>query len=120
MRDNLQKRAARFNLVLDDVSLTHVAFSQEFTSAVEAKQIAQQDAQRAAFLVDSAIQQKQGTIVRAQGEAKSAQLIGDAVAKNTGFLALRRLEAAREIAQTVSQSGNKLVLDSDSLLLNRA
>jgi prohibitin 2 len=38
VRDNLTKRALRFNLVLDDVSITHVAFSPEFTSAVEAKQ----------------------------------------------------------------------------------
>lgn len=53
------KRATRFNLVLDDVSITHVAFSPEFTHAVEAKQVAQQTALRAAFLVDQAIQEKQ-------------------------------------------------------------
>lgn len=29
------KRARRFNLILDDVSITHVAFSPEFTHAVE-------------------------------------------------------------------------------------
>lgn len=59
MRENLTERAARFNLVLDDVSITHVAFSAEFTHAVEAKQVAQQTALRAAYLVDQAIQEKQ-------------------------------------------------------------
>lgn len=39
VRDNLNERALRFNLVLDDVSITHVAFSPEFTHAVEAKQV---------------------------------------------------------------------------------
>ena len=39
MRENLTRRALRFNLVLDDVSITHVAFSPEFTHAVEAKQV---------------------------------------------------------------------------------
>ena len=39
VRENLMKRATRFNLVLDDVSITHVAFSPEFTHAVEAKQV---------------------------------------------------------------------------------
>ena len=39
IRDNLVKRASNFNLILDDVSITHVAFSPEFTHAVEAKQI---------------------------------------------------------------------------------
>ncbi|KZV92584.1 hypothetical protein EXIGLDRAFT_647114 [Exidia glandulosa HHB12029] len=118
VREHLTARAAGFNLVLDDVSITHVAFSPEFTHAVEAKQVAQQTAFRAAFLVDQAIQEKASIIVRAQGEAKSAELIGEAVRTNKGFLALRRLEAAREIAQTLQGSGNKVMLDSDALLLN--
>ncbi|CAD6572249.1 MAG: Prohibitin-2, subunit of the prohibitin complex (Phb1p-Phb2p) [Cyphobasidiales sp. Tagirdzhanova-0007] len=118
IRENLSRRAARFNLVLDDVSLTHVGFSPAFSEAVESKQIAQQTAQRAAFLVDQAIQEKQSIIVRAQGEAKSAELIGEALKQNKGFLTLRRLEAAREIANLVSGSGNRVLLDSDSLLLN--
>ncbi|WVR07231.1 prohibitin-2 [Kwoniella sp. DSM 27419] len=120
VRENLTRRARRFNLILDDVSITHVAFSPEFTHAVEAKQVAQQIAQRAAFLVDQAIQEKQSIIVRAQGEARSAELIGEAVRTNKGFLQLRRLEAAREIAGTLAQSGNKVMLDAKSLLLNVA
>ncbi|KAK4684959.1 prohibitin 2, partial [Tremellales sp. Uapishka_1] len=120
VRENLTRRARRFNLILDDVSITHVAFSPEFTHAVEAKQVAQQIAQRAAFLVDQAIQEKQSIIVRAQGEARSAELIGEAVRTNKGFLQLRRLEAAREIAGTLATSGNKVLLDTRSLLLNVA
>lgn len=118
VRDNLTIRARRFNLVLDDVSLTHVAFSPEFTQAVEAKQIAQQTALRAAFLVDKALQEKQETIVRAQGEARSAELIGEAVKRNKGFLRLRKLEAARDIATVLSHSNNRIMLDAQSLLLN--
>ncbi|KAF7422409.1 Prohibitin-2, subunit of the prohibitin complex (Phb1p-Phb2p) [Pleurotus ostreatus] len=118
VRENLTRRALRFNLVLDDVSITHVAFSPEFTHAVEAKQVAQQTALRAAFLVDQAIQEKQSIIVRAQGEARSAELIGEAMRTNKGFLELRRLEAARDIANLLASSGNKVMLDSQSLLLN--
>ncbi|GAA99096.1 hypothetical protein E5Q_05785 [Mixia osmundae IAM 14324] len=118
VRENLTRRAQRFNLVLDDVSITHVAFSPAFSDAVEAKQIAQQTAQRAAYLVDQAIQEKQSIIVRAQGEAKSAELIGEAIKQSKGFLELRRLEAARDIAALVAASGNKVMLDADSLLLN--
>lgn len=56
--------------------------------------------------------------MRAQGEARSAELVGEAVRKNKGFLELRRLEAARDIASQLSQSNNKIMLDSQSLLLN--
>ncbi|KAJ2745682.1 Prohibitin-2, subunit of the prohibitin complex (Phb1p-Phb2p) [Coemansia aciculifera] len=118
IRDNLTQRALRFNIVLDDVSLTHITFSPEFASAVEAKQIAQQDAQRAAFIVDRAKMEKQSTIVRADGEARSAELIGEAIKSQPGFLELRRIETAREIAQLLQGSGNRLVLDASSLLLN--
>lgn len=37
---------------------------------------------------------------------------------NKGFLQLRRLEAARDIANILAQSGNRVMLDSQSLLLN--
>lgn len=118
IRDNLTDRALKFHLVLDDVSITHVAFSPEFTHAVEAKQVAQQTALRAAFLVDQATQEKESIIVRAKGEAESAELIGEAMRQNKGFLELRRLEAARDIATLLSTSGNRVMLDSESLLLN--
>ncbi|KZP31495.1 hypothetical protein FIBSPDRAFT_849452 [Athelia psychrophila] len=120
VRDNLTERALKFNLVLDDVSITHVAFSPEFTHAVEAKQVAQQTALRAAFLVDQAIQEKQSIIVKAKGEAESAELIGEAMRQNKGFLELRRLEAARDIANLLATSGNRVMLDSQALLLNVA
>ena len=38
--------------------------------------------------------------------------------QNKGFLELRRLEAARDIAGILATSGNKVMLDSESLLLN--
>lgn len=120
VRENLVKRAGRFNIELDDVSLTYMTFSPEFTQAVEAKQIAQQEAQRAAFIVDRAKQEKQGTIVKAQGEARSAELIGDAIKKSRDYVELKRIDTAREIAEILSKSGNRVLLDNDSLLLNVA
>ncbi|KAE8179304.1 hypothetical protein CF336_g9681, partial [Tilletia laevis] len=69
---------------------------------------------------DQAIQEKQSIIVRAQGEARSAELIGEAVKKNKGFLKLRKLEAARDIAHVLANSGNRIMLDAQSLLLNVA
>ncbi|PQE15518.1 prohibitin-2 protein [Rutstroemia sp. NJR-2017a WRK4] len=122
VRENLSKRAARFNIMLDDVSLTHLAFSPEFTAAVEAKQVAQQEAQRAAFVVDKARQEKQAMIVKAQGEARSAELIGDAIKKSRSYVDLKRIENARAIAQIIQEAGgrNKMYLDSEGLGLNVA
>ncbi|KAI3888510.1 hypothetical protein MKX03_015140, partial [Papaver bracteatum] len=52
------------------------------------------------------------------GESKSAQLIGQAIAKNPSFITLRNIEAAREIASTIVQSANKVFLSSNDLLFN--
>lgn len=56
--------------------------------------------------------------ISTQGEAKSAELIGMAISDNPAFLALRKIEAAREISHTIAQSSNKVFLDSQDLLLN--
>ncbi|KAI3941983.1 hypothetical protein MKW92_010808 [Papaver armeniacum] len=118
IRKILTERATNFNIALDDVSITSLTFGKEFTAAIEAKQIAAQEAERAKFVVEKAEQDKKGAVIRAQGEAKSAQLIGQAIANNPAFITLRKIEAAREIASTIAQSANKVFLSSDDLLLN--
>ncbi|OQS06356.1 prohibitin-2 [Thraustotheca clavata] len=115
---NLTERATEFNINVEDVSVTHLSFGREYTAAVEAKQVAQQEAERARFVVDKAIQEKKSTIIRAQGQAKAAELVGEAIKKNPAFTQLRRLDAAKEIAQVMSKSQNRVYLNSESLLLN--
>ena len=74
-------------------------------------QTAQQEAQRASYIVDRARQEKQSIIVRAEGDAQSATLIGEAIKNNPGFLQLRRIETARDIASTIANSTNRVFLD---------
>lgn len=118
IRRLLISRAASFNITLDDVAITALTFGKEFTHAIEAKQVAAQEAERAKFVVEKAEQDKRSAIIRAQGEAKSAQLIGEAIANNKSFVALRKIEAARDIAKTIRKSQNHVLLSSDELLLN--
>lgn len=75
VRKELIERAKDFNLILDDVSLTELSFSKEYSAAVESKQVAQQEAQRAAFIVEQAKQERQQKIVQAEGEAEAAKMI---------------------------------------------
>ena len=114
----LIKRAADFDVIVDDVSITHLAFSKDYTAAVEAKQVAQQDAERSKYIVEKALQEKKSIVIKTDGEAEYAQLIGNAIKKNPAFLQLRRIVAAKDVAASVVQSGNKVYLNSDSLMLN--
>ena len=118
IRRNLEDRARAFSIAIDDVSITHLSFSPEYTAAVEAKQVAQQDAERAKYLVKQALQDKRSTIIKAEGEARSAAMIGEAVKRNPGYIELRQLDAAKDIGRIISGGVNRVFLDSDSLLLN--
>ncbi|XP_050603503.1 prohibitin-2 [Macaca thibetana thibetana] len=75
IRRELTERAKDFSLILDDVAITELSFSREYTAAVEAKQVAQQEAQRAQFLVEKAKQEQRQKIVQAEGEAEAAKMI---------------------------------------------
>lgn len=55
-------------------------------------------------------------IIHAQGEAKSAELIGKTM--NPPYIELKRIEAARYIAKRLALSRNRAFLDSDTLMLN--
>merc|ERR1712028_176494 len=114
IKQRLTERGRDFHLVMEDISIIDLTFGREFTAAVEAKQVAE----RAKFVVQKAVQDKKSAIIKARGETKSAELIGRAIAGNPAYIELRRIEAAKDIAHTVSTSANRLYLDGDQLLLN--
>jgi regulator of protease activity HflC (stomatin/prohibitin superfamily) len=64
------KRATEFNIELEDVSITHMTFGKEFTRAVEQKQIAQQDAERARYTVEKVIKCQDETYNRLNKNVK--------------------------------------------------
>ncbi|KAF9270437.1 hypothetical protein L218DRAFT_969022 [Marasmius fiardii PR-910] len=107
IRADLLQRAGEFNIKLEDVSITHLTFGKEFTQAVEAKQIAQQDAERAKFIVEKAEQERQAAVIRAEGEAEAAKTISHALEKaGEAFIAFRKIEASKAIAQSLSTNPN--------------
>lgn len=84
VREALVIRAADFGIHLEDVAITHLAFSHEYTQvrlyplcqrkvsyppqqSIEAKQVAQQDAERSKFIVMKAEQEKAAAVIRSEG-----------------------------------------------------
>eukprot|EP00953_Heterococcus_sp_UTEX-ZZ885_P007493 4534-Heterococcus_DN1.PRE.3 len=105
VREEITKRARHFNLIMDDVSITHLTFGREFTKAIENKQVAQQEAERQVYLVAKAEQERQAAVIRAEGEAEAAELISAALkGSGVGLIEVRRIDAAKDIAETLSHS----------------
>lgn len=109
--EELTTRSAQFGLILDDISITHLTFGREFTQAVESKQVAYQDAEKARYYVEREEQTKKATVIRAEGDAEAASLIATALAEGgDGLVELRKIEAAEDIAYQLSQSPNVVYL----------
>jgi len=117
----LESRARNFNIILDDVALTHLTFSADFTSAVEEKQIAEQRAEMARYKVEKAEQIKIANIIKAEGDAEAAKLVADAMNEcGEGLVELRKLEASLEISRDLSRNQRVTYLPNQNqgMLLN--
>jgi len=111
----LTERCTQFGIVLDDISITHLTFGHEFTRAVEHKQVAQQEAEKAKYLVDKAEQEKKAAVIIADGEATAAKLLAQSFNDaGEGLVELRRIETAEEIALRLSKNRNVTYLPTGS------
>jgi regulator of protease activity HflC (stomatin/prohibitin superfamily) len=112
--EQLGASLAANDLVLIDFVLRDIHFTVEYAAAVEKKQIAEQEVQEAAFIVerkkqeaeqarvtaqgvaDSAVISAQGraqaTVLQAQAEAESLKLVGAALQNNPDLLTFRYID----------------------------
>ena len=118
IKSALKDRLINFNIFLDEVTLTHISFSREFEKSVEEKQIAQQNAERAKYLVQKSNEVKKTTIINAERDAKTIEMIGKAMKDSPSYLTLKKIETAQEVSGILSNSQNKVLLSSDQLLMN--
>merc|ERR1719159_2310276 len=118
IRDSIVARAAGFKIFVDDVSITHLTYGKEFARAIEEKQVAEQDAERQKFIVQKSEQERQATVIRSEGEAEAAKLISEALKKfGSGLIEVRRIDAAKDIAQSLAQSPNVMYLPPNQQML---
>lgn len=119
--------------------LRNVTFSTEYAQSIEQKQIAQQNAERAKFLVqletqeaervrvqakglaDAAISRAQGAaeaqVIQAKAEAEALLLVSQALKDNPSLLAFRYVEKLAPTIQTmILPSGQPFLLDPKSFL----
>ncbi len=114
--DLLTTRLANYHVEVDDISLVHVHFSERFGEAVEAKQIAEQEAKRAEFIALKAVREAEARVNLAKGEAESQRLIGETLTPS--LLQKQAVERWNgSLPKIVSEGGVKL-FDLSKLLKN--
>lgn len=104
--DALRPDLEREGFLLTDVLIRDISFSEQFTDAIEQKQIADQEAQRAAFRVQQAQQEAQQVRVEAQGRADAVVIAAEGDAQSTVIRAEADAEALELINQVISENPN--------------
>lgn len=94
----LDERLEKYGIIVLDTSVVDLAFSPEFSRAVEEKQIAEQRAQRAVYVAQEAEQEAQAEINRAKGKAEAQRLLAETLRAQGGQLVLQKeaIQAWRE------------------------
>jgi regulator of protease activity HflC (stomatin/prohibitin superfamily) len=90
------------NLVLRDFVLRNIRFSDEYAAAVEQKQIAEQQAQQAAFVVEQKRQEAEQARQVAQGQADAQVIAARGEAEALLIQAQAQAEANRTIAASLT------------------
>ena len=89
--DNLNSKLNEYGIVVDDLNIINWDFSEEFISAIEAKQVAEQNLiktrteQEQALVIANTEAQKQ--VIAAQAEADKIKLLADATADSNQTIA---------------------------------
>ena len=73
--EDLMVRLAKYNVVLNEVSIVNVDFSPEYNTAIEQKQVAQQNALKAEYEKQQATIDAQKVVIQAQAQATAQQLL---------------------------------------------
>ncbi|HAY85796.1 MAG TPA: hypothetical protein DCY42_13020 [Chloroflexi bacterium] len=101
---DMRSRLEREGFLLVDFVLRNIAFSDEYAASVEQKQIAEQLAQQAAFVVDQRRQEAEQARQQAQGEADAVVIRAEGDAKKLIIQAEAEAEARLIQAQAEAQA----------------
>ncbi len=116
----LEQRFASYGIIVDNVSLTQFAFSQQFNDAIEAKVTQEQQALQARAKLDQVRYEAEQSVTKARAEAQALALQRQAVTPE--LVHLREIEVERAFVEkwdgrmpSVVGSGNLLSLPSEMM-----
>jgi regulator of protease activity HflC (stomatin/prohibitin superfamily) len=111
IRDTLEEKLQENGLILIDFVLRNIQFSDEYAASVEQKQIAEQQAQQAAFVVQQREQEAEQARKVAQGKADAAVIAADGQAKARLIEAEAEAQALEMIAAALQDNPELLTFE---------
>lgn len=120
VENDIDKRLRAYDIIVEPsgLSITNFNFSTEFNAAIEAKQVAQQEAEKQKYVLQMAELERQTEVTKAKGAAEAAKLNAEALQAQGGSKVLARewIEKWDGHVPTVSGGGGGIIVDINSLL----
>jgi regulator of protease activity HflC (stomatin/prohibitin superfamily) len=105
-----------YDVMIDNIALVEIGFSTEYTKAIEDKQVAEQEAEKAGYLVQKAEAVRKANVTEAKGLAEAQQLQSRTITPNF----LKKLELENQKAAIAKWDGvlPKMNTGGGGMLLN--
>lgn len=121
VEEDITKRLRAYDLIVEPagLSITNFSFSPEFNAAIEAKQVAQQEAEKQRYILQRAELERETEVTKAKGAAEAAKLNAQALQAQGGSKVLARewIEKWDGHVPTVSgNGGGGVMIDINSLM----
>jgi len=101
---NMTAKLDENGLILVDFVLRNITFSDEYAASVEQKQIAEQQAKQAAFVVEQRKQEAQQAVETSKGEAEAAVIAAEGNAKARMIEAQAEADALKLIQEAIANN----------------
>jgi regulator of protease activity HflC (stomatin/prohibitin superfamily) len=101
-KEALAANLAQYHIIVDDIYIANIAFSNEFQAAIEAKQVAQQQVQTEQQILAQKKIQADQAVAQAQGQADSNVKLAEGQATATIALANGQATANKALAASLS------------------
>lgn len=112
IEQRLREKLARNYIVVDEVLMRAVTFSEAFQNAILQKQISQQNAQRMQHVLEKEQKEKQRKLILAEGEAEAIRLKGQAIATNPRVISYDYVQKVAPNVKAIISSGNGVPVPS--------
>lgn len=97
-------------LVVEDIVVEDIVLTRELKQAIEQKMVQEQDAAKAKFTQQRAQIEADTTFIKAEGEAKSIVIRGEALKENPAFVELQIVDRWDGVAPRIIGSGSNVLM----------
>lgn len=109
LEEKIRSNFDKYDIQVSEALIRTITFSEEFTKAIEQKQVALQEAERMKYVLEKEVREKQRKIIEADGDAEAIRRKGFALKSNPSLIQY-------EYVNKISPSIKTIITDQKSIM----